>query len=170
MVLNSETIFNTGDTVVYPKHGVGIIQNIVENEFRDEKFLSYAIKIKASAIEVFVPLKGAENLGLRKLKEDHDLDKSLEILSKKEEVEELLGAKSWKERKKILDDLFKSGNPEDLAKIVKYLYFKNKQKDLPNSERKIYDASLKFLLLELSEVKGISEEEADHLVAQLLIQ
>lgn len=160
--------FNPGETIVYAKHGVGVIENIVQNQFHGENYLAYAIKIKASSIELFVPVESAEQMGLRKLKNEADMEKALNIIASSEEISELTQAKTWKERKKILDELFRKGTPEDLAKIIKFLYIKNKQKDLPNSERKIYESSFKFLVHELSEVKNISEEEADHLITEKL--
>jgi CarD family transcriptional regulator len=164
-----ESSFNVGDHVVYAKHGVGVVEDIEEMEFRGENYYSFAIFLKATGVKLFVPVDEAEDMGLRPLEEEKTLDLALEILSAEEDVEELAKTKTWKERKKVLDDLFKSGKPEELAKIVRYLYCKNQVKDLPNSERKVYDFALKFLLHEIAEVKGLSEEEADNLIAEALI-
>jgi len=162
--------FQIGDVVVYARHGVGKIENVVDLDFRGEIYSSYAIKMKATGVELFVPTQSAKTMGLRHLQSSSDIDKALEILSSNQEIEELAVLKTWKERKKILDEMFRSCSPLDLAKIIKFLYGKNNVKDLPNSERKVYDMAFKFLIHELSEVKGISEPEADHMLAELLIQ
>ena len=162
--------FSIGDVVVYAKNGVGKIEKVVNLDFRGECYSSYAIKMKATGVELFVPTQSAKDMGLRHLKTSKDLDSALKIISTNEEIEELAILKTWKERKKILDEMFKSGSPEDLAKIIKFLYSKNVIKDLPNSERKVYDMAFKFLIHELSEVKGIPETEADHIIAEKLIQ
>lgn len=161
--------FSIGDVVVYARHGVGTIDNVESVDFRGDCYSCFAISVKASGIKVLVPVEKAGELGLRSLEKESSLVRALEILACKEEIEEFQNLKSWKERKKILDELFKSGQPVELAKIVRFLYQKNQGKDLPNSERKIYDSALKFLIDELAEVKQISEDEADHLIAEALI-
>lgn len=160
--------FGIGDVVVYAKHGVGVVEEISEMEFRGENYSSYAISMKASGIKLFVPTARASEMGLRSLKTENDLNESVRILKSDADIKELCKTRTWKERKKVLDDMFASGCPIDLAKIVKYLYGKNNVKDLPNSERKIYDFSLKFLIHEIACVKGISEEEADNVIAECL--
>lgn len=163
------TDFNVGDCVVYAKHGVGLVEDIEEIEVKGEVFHSLAINLKATGVKLFIPIDKAEDMGLRHLEKETKLNNALGILSSAEEVDELSVARTWKERKKILDELFKSGRPQELAKIIKYLYKKNQVKDLPNSERKIYDFALKFLIHEMSEVKDITEEEADHIISEALI-
>lgn len=161
--------FSVGDRVVYAKHGVGIVEDIEEMEFKEEVYYSFSINLKATGVKLFIPVDKAIEMGLRHLEDEECLDRSLEILASTKEVEELSAARTWKERKKILDELFKSGKPEELAKIIKYLYEKNQIKDLPNSERKIYDFALKFLCHEIAEVKSIEEEQADSLIAESLL-
>lgn len=161
--------FEVGQKVVYAKHGVGEVTDIEEMDFRGEAYFSFAINLVATGVKLFIPVDKAEEMGLRALEDEEKLDKAIGILSSKEEVAELCDTKSWKERKKILDDMFSEGRPTELAKIIKYLYGKNQVKDLPNSERKIYDFALKFLIHEIAAVKNITDEETDHLIAEALM-
>ncbi len=161
-------VFSIGDMVVYAKHGVGVVDEIKQMEFRGENYSAYTIHMKASGIKLSVPTDSAGEMGLRNLKDMKEIEKSIKILEHDEEIPELCNTKTWKERKKVLDEMFRQGEPEELAKIVKYLYGKNNIKDLPNSERKIYDFSLKFLIHEIAVVKDISETEADNIIAECL--
>ncbi len=160
--------FNIGETVVYAKHGVGVVERIDDIDFRGENYSAYSISIKASGITLSVPVDSANEMGLRPLRPKNEIKEAIKILASTEDVSVLSKTKTWKERKKILDDMFCLGDPLELAKIVKYLYAKNNVKDLPNSERKIYDFSLKFLIHEIAEVKSMTETEADNLIAECL--
>ncbi|HOJ49603.1 MAG TPA: CarD family transcriptional regulator [Spirochaetota bacterium] len=162
--------FRPGDTVVYPKHGVGILEDIKTLSVGEQECKSFAITLKATGVKIFVPVEQASIMGLRHIESEHVIDKAIEILSNEDALSEIKKIKSWKDRKKKLDELFRSGRPEDLAIIVRFLYEKNKQKLLPNSERRIYDYAIKFLIHEVAEVKGISEVEADHLIAECLMK
>jgi len=162
--------FRPGDTVVYPKHGVGVLEDIKPLSVGEQELMSFAITLKATGVKIFVPVEQASQMGLRHIESVEVINRAIEILSSDEALSEIKKVKSWKERKKILDELFKSGRPEDLAIIVRFLYEKNQQKLLPNSERRIYDYAIKFLIHEIAEVKGISEVEADNIIANCLMK
>jgi len=171
MISTAESVctpFSVGDVVVYAKHGVGTIDKVEDVDFRGDCYSCFAISVKASGIKLFVPVEQAEDMGLRELEKETQLDSALKILACDDSIQDLESLNSWKERKKVLEDLFQSGQPTELAKIIRFLYNKNKTKDLPNSERKIYDYALKFFIDELAEVKEISDIEADHLIAEAL--
>src|SRR5260221_12323589 len=59
--------FHIGDKVVYPNHGVGVIEQISSRSVGPtvEKF--YLLHIKASSLEVMVPCHNAGSVGLRRV-------------------------------------------------------------------------------------------------------
>jgi len=59
--------FHIGDKVVYPNHGVGIIEQISSRSIGAtvEKF--YLLNIKASSLKVEVPCNNVGNVGLRRV-------------------------------------------------------------------------------------------------------
>lgn len=160
--------FKQGDKVVYPKHGLGVIEKIDKMSLNEEDFLAFHILFKAAGLKITLPTEQAIAMGLRTLSNEKTIEQAFSILQKIPSTDELDSSKTWKDRKKILQDLFATGTLENLAYIVKYLYDKNQHFILPNSERHIYDFSLKFLIYEIAEVKNISEEEAEDIIAKSL--
>ena len=63
--MNGDRVFHIGDKVVYPNHGVGIIEQISSRTMGTtiEKF--YLLKIAASSLKVMVPFANVNNVGMR---------------------------------------------------------------------------------------------------------
>src|SRR6266571_5468308 len=73
--------FHIGDKVVYPNHGVGVIEQISSRSIGStiEKF--YLLNIKASSLKVMVPCQNAGSVGLRRVVRNGEIQKVLDILS-----------------------------------------------------------------------------------------
>ena len=59
--------FKYGETVVYPKHGVGEIIKIESMEIASIKTMFYVVKMEQSKLTIRVPLDKQEEVGLRKI-------------------------------------------------------------------------------------------------------
>ena len=59
--------FNNGETVVYPKHGVGEIIKIESMEIASIKTMFYVVKMEQSKLTIRVPIEKQEEVGLRKI-------------------------------------------------------------------------------------------------------
>ena len=59
-------MFNIGDKIVYPMHGAGTIDSIEEKDILGEK-LSYYILRMPGEVKVMVPIKNAEQIGVRSI-------------------------------------------------------------------------------------------------------
>ena len=59
--------FHIGDKVVYPNHGVGIIEQISSRTIGASVEKFYLLKIKASSLKVMVPFNNVNSVGLRRV-------------------------------------------------------------------------------------------------------
>ena len=59
--------FSIGDKVVYPNHGVGVIEQISSRTIGAQVEKFYLLKIKASSLKVMVPFHNVGTVGLRKV-------------------------------------------------------------------------------------------------------
>ena len=66
--------FQVGDKVVYPNHGIGIVDQISTrtNGFQVERF--YMLTIKASSLKVMVPCGNVLTVGLRRVVQQQEVD------------------------------------------------------------------------------------------------
>src|SRR5207302_1507511 len=80
-MISSELLFHIGDKVVYPNHGVGVIEQISSRTIGAtvEKF--YLLKIKSSSLKVMVPFHNVNNVGLRRVVRNGEIQKILDFLT-----------------------------------------------------------------------------------------
>ncbi len=88
--MNGDRVFHIGDRVVYPNHGVGIIEQISSRTIglSIEKF--YLLKIKASSLKVMVPFHNVTSVGLRPVVRNGEVQKIVDYLSSVERARYLL--------------------------------------------------------------------------------
>ena len=67
MTGKKKNAFNIGETVVYPKHGVGEILKIESMEIANIKTRFYVVKMEQSKLTIRVPLDKQKEVGLRKI-------------------------------------------------------------------------------------------------------
>ena len=114
-------MFNIGDKVVYPMHGAGVIETIEERAILDEKQSYYIIKMPGE-VKVMVPIKNAEQIGVRSIIDKGSADKVFKIL----EQDETEMNKNWNKRYRDNMDKLKSGDIYEIADVVRNLSFKKK--------------------------------------------
>src|SRR5258708_16905360 len=79
--MNTDLNFHIGDKVVYPNHGVGVIEQISSRAIGAtvEKF--YLLNIKASSLKVMVPCHNVGSVGLRRVVRNGEMQKGIDFLS-----------------------------------------------------------------------------------------
>lgn len=160
----SSMAFQVGDKVVYPNHGVGIIEQISNrsNGIKTESF--YLLKISSSSLRVMVPFHSASNVGLRRVVRNSEIQKILDYLT--------TGCSEnhadWKERFKENSERMRTGSLLDVAAVLKNLLLLNQSKPLSFREKKMLERARFLLVNELAMAKNINEAEVEHLLSRAL--
>ncbi|MBO7122979.1 MAG: CarD family transcriptional regulator, partial [Treponema sp.] len=160
MATRKKTEYKVKQQIVYPSQGVGVITEIFEKEFNDEKTLYYKIYLEVSDMVVMVPVNHAKDLGIRAIVEAKEAKKALNLLS--EDFEPITS--DWKLRYQMNLDLLKKGTIADIAKIVRCLYNRSKIKELPIQERKLYDSARTLLIDEIAIALGKDPKDVETMV------
>ena len=156
--------FHIGDKVVYPNHGVGIIEQISSRSIGAtiEKF--YLLNIKASSLKVMVPCNNVGSVGIRRVVRNGEVQKILDFLS----VNDDLSTADWKDRFKENSDRMRTGSLFEVAGVLKSLIALHQAKPLSFREKKMLDRSRTMLISEVSQARNISETEAIALMQRSL--
>jgi CarD family transcriptional regulator len=155
-------MYSLGDKVVYPVHGVGVINSIEDKTVLGEKRSYYVIKLAISDMTVMIPTNKSEDLGLRLVVSDRVATKALKIIgSETTEMEE-----DWKSRYQQNFEKIKSGSILNVAEVVRNLFHRNKVKELSIMEKKLYENAYRLLVDEISYVKDLEREKVQNLIAQ----
>jgi len=149
--------FKIGDKVVYPNHGVGVIEQIMTatNSGMDNTF--YRLRILSNDSTVLVPTTNTTQVGLRKVLSRKDVDKVFKVLrNSKIEI-----TNDWKGRFQEHSDKMRSGDIYEVAAVLKSLTLLSKSKNLSYRERKMLDKSKYLIVSEIAEVSNIPENEIE---------
>ncbi len=146
-----------GDSVFYPNQGLGIIEDIQEENFNGEKEKIFYIRISSNNTLVLVPALTAKEIGVRK---PISLEKAKRVFDfmKNGEVDVSM---NWKGRYKEHSDLMKSGLIKDMAVVLKSLFYLSLIKPLSFREKKMMDKAKELLISEISKVSSMPAGEIE---------
>ncbi len=156
--------FSIGDKVVYPNHGVGIIEQISSRTIGSQVEKFYLLKIKASSLKVMVPFHNVETVGLRRVVRNGEVLKIIEFLSDGK----CENAADWKDRFKENSDKMRTGSLLDVAIVLKGLLLLAQAKPLSFREKKMLERSRYLLVSELAMSKNTEEPVIEDLLDRAL--
>src|SRR5256885_11785832 len=116
-MISSDGSFHIGDKVVYPNHGVGIIEQISSRTIGASVEQFYLLKIKASSLKVMVPFHNVGTVGLRRVVRNGEVQKILDYLTDGE----CANNTDWKDRFKENSDKMRTGSLLEVAAVLKSL-------------------------------------------------
>ena len=145
--------FKVGDKVIYPNHGLGIVQRIEEKTILGTTCGFYHLRIVANETTVLVPIANVDGVGLRRAISDEEVDRLFGLLGDGK----IDNHQNWKGRFKDNSDKMRSGSIYDVADVLKSLTFLAKSKSLSFREKRMLDRA-KFLII--SEVSEVMRETA----------
>ena len=112
--------FKIGETVVYPKHGVGEIVNIESMKISNIKTNYYVVKMEQAKLIIRVPLDKQNEVGLRKISTKKTIDEIFEILKLKPKIRRIM----WSRRAQEYDAKIFSGDPIKILKLLEIFFEK----------------------------------------------
>jgi CarD family transcriptional regulator len=156
--------FHVGDKVVYPNHGVGVIEQISSRSVGTtvEKF--YLLHIKASSLRVMVPCQNAGSVGLRRVIRNGEVQKVLDLLS----VNGNGANGDWKDRFKENSDRMRTGSLIEVAGVLKSLIALHQAKPLSFREKKMLERARYLLVSELAMARNCDESKVEELLTLTL--
>ncbi len=155
-------MFVIGDKVVYPMHGAGVTESIEEKEVLGETRAYYILHIPYGRMQVMVPVNGSEKAGLRAIISREEMD----------DVVGVLGGDStpmddnWNRRLRDNTEKLKTGDPRQVAEVIRNLLRSERVKKLSAGEKKLLTNARQILSSEMVLVREISEAEAQETIEQ----
>ncbi len=158
------TSYNKGDKIVYPMHGVGIIDDIRKEKILGANKKVYVIHIINNGMKVMIPVENVDKIGIRSVILEKEVKTVLQILADEEtEMEE-----DWKLRYQINMEKVKTGSIFEVAEVARNLYRRSLDKDLSIMERKLYESAYQLIANEIALAKNLDLEDAGDLISEVL--
>lgn len=155
---------SAGQKVVYPNHGVGLVEKIEPSSIDGTEQTFYHLRLLSNNSKVMVPEENLELVGLRPLCDPEEIEALFEIL----EDGNIDTYKDWKGRYKQNLDKMKTGRLTSVAEVLKNLRLVSQRKSLSFREKKMYERAKYFIVSEVAHVRDISERKSEQLVEEAL--
>ena len=152
--------FKVGEKLVYPNHGVTVVENIGASPVFGTDDTYYHLRLLANNSRLMVPIGNTDRVGLRRLYQQKEIKGLLSLLEERVQKSHT----DWKGRYRENLEKMKTGRLEDVADVLKNLSEVAKRKSLSFREKKMYDRAKYLIVSEVAIVKGIPEMEAEKLI------
>ena len=156
--------FKIGQKVVYPNHGVGMVEKIEPGSIDGVEQTYFHLRLLSNNSKVMVPKGNLDLVGLRPLGAAGEIKQLFDML-KDGQIDTY---KDWKGRYKQNLDKMKTGELAEVARVLKNLRLVSQKKSLSFREKKMYERARYFIVSEVAHVKNITEEDAEKKVDRFL--
>lgn len=147
--------FREKDKVVYPAHGLGIVEAIQVRNVSGSQQKFYMISIVETGMKIMVPVSQAKTVGLRRVVDPSTVDKVYAILKDKD-VE--IDNQTWNRRYREYTQKITTGSVLEIASVIRDLTVLKIDKELSFNERRMLDKAQGLLVKELSIAKSSPED------------
>ncbi|MBC9178240.1 CarD family transcriptional regulator [Pseudoroseomonas ludipueritiae] len=143
---NKGSDFKAGDYVVYPTHGVGQVQGIETMSAAGHELKVIVVTFEENRMTLRVPLGKAASSGLRMLASKDMMGEALDTLKGRARIKRTM----WSRRAQEYEQKINSGDPVQIAEVVRDLHRNAGQPDQSFSERQIYELAMDRLAAEVA--------------------
>ncbi|MDR0325520.1 MAG: CarD family transcriptional regulator [Oscillospiraceae bacterium] len=148
-------MYQVGDKIVHPMHGAGVIESIVSQKVDSAHLQYYVMKMPSVGMLVMIPIHTAGDIGVRAVV---DFGTAEELMLSLAGLE-IDTTPNWNRRYRENMLRIKSGDLSEVARVVKSLSARDKQRGLSTGERKMLHSAKQILISEI--VLAQSVEYAD---------
>ena len=155
--------FEIGDKVIYPNHGLGVIERIETKTIMGTTCGFYQLRM-AGETTVFVPVDNVDGVGLRRAITDEEVARLFSLLGDGN----IDSHQNWKGRFKDNSDRMRTGSIYDVVEVLKSLTFLSKSKSLSFREKRMLDRAKFLVVSEITEVMNEKGAEVEVQVEKAL--
>jgi CarD family transcriptional regulator len=159
-------LFQIGEKVVFPNHGVGVIENVSSRSFGTEYERFYLLRLMCSTLTVMVPISHVSDLGLRKITRNGEIARVLFFLASGR----CKFSCDWKDRFKENTDKMRSGGLLEIAEVLKSLLVLQLTKPLSFRDKKMLDRARHMLITEIAVSRCIPEFDVIEMLQKALVK
>lgn len=153
-------MFNEKDKVVYPGHGVAVINRVLERKIGGQSTQFFELAFINKDMTILVPVDNIESIGIRQLSSESDIGKLFDLFSEPVEPPHSEVALNWNKRNKEYQGRIRSGNINEIGQIYRDLRHIERQKELSFGEKNLLQQTEALLAEEIAHACDIGSEVA----------
>jgi CarD family transcriptional regulator len=148
--------FKSGDQVVLPPYGVGIVAGTTVRTIAGADHNYYEVEFPNGTSRAYVPVAAPLEAGLRPALTSEEVQSVLDRLAHGR----ITLPKQWAARHRRVTDILTSGDPYQIATLASELRRWDIDRGLPDLDRQAYRRALRLLAGEISAVLDITPQAA----------
>jgi CarD family transcriptional regulator len=152
--------YSVGDKVVHPHHGPGWIASIEHWELLDEIRRYYVIEVPGQALTVHLPVRNADEVGMRPAMSQSRLPRVLSVLRGKPH----LLPEDYRLRQEQVTTRLRTGLVIELARVVRDLSWHRELAHLTKTDTVLLKQGRDLLAAEMALVSGDAVSDASKLI------
>lgn len=156
--------FKVGDHVVYPSQGAGVVQERTTRVVLGETHEYLKVVFVRGDMEVLVPLKKGEEVGLRHTVEADEIGRLMDAIRSAD----LTLPNQWPPRFRAEQEILSSGSAYDLARLIGVLAKRDVEKGLAATEREVLENAKTMLASELAVVQDLPLDDAERQLDEVI--
>lgn len=153
-------MFSQNEKVVYPGHGVAVINRILERKVGGEASSFYELRFINKDMTILVPITNLDSIGIRKISSQKDIGKLFKLFSDPIMPHNNEMALNWNKRNKEYQGKIRSGKLQEICEIYRDLKNIEKQKELSFGEKNLLHQTESLLTEEIALACDIQPENA----------
>lgn len=150
--------FRVGDQVVYPAQGVTEITAIETRSIDEIQHIFYVLRVIGSEKKILVPIGKEEHVGLRHVMDEEQVSEVFRVLAQRDLLFE---QETWNRRSRRYMDKIGSGDPIQLAEVLRDFSVLKGQKLLSFGERKMLEMARSLMAQELGIAMSRKDSEVE---------
>lgn len=140
--------FQVGDKVIYPNHGLGVVERIETRTIMGTTCGFYQLRMVSNDTTVLVPVDNVADVGLRRAVAGTEISRLFQLLADGK----IDNHQNWKGRFKDNSDRMRTGSIYDVVEVLKSLTYLSKSKALSFREKRMLDRARFLVVSEIAEV------------------
>jgi CarD family transcriptional regulator len=156
--------FKVGQKIVYPNHGVGVIENIEEKRVGENLLSFYALRLNFNNSLVLVPIQNADEVGLRQPISNNECEQLYDYLS--DDFSKTHA--DWKVRFREFTENLRGGDVFAIADVLKKLTYLSRLKPLSFREQRLLEKARYLIISEVAAVCRQKECQVERRVGESL--
>ena len=158
------TLFQIGEKIVYPNHGIGTVENISTRSFGAQAERFYLLRLTYTSMTVMVPFSHVTEIGLRKVTRNGEVARVLSYLAEGSSKRKC----DWKDRFKENSERMRTGSLLEVAGVLKSLIALHAAKPLSFREKKMLERARYLLVSELAMARNCEESKVEEILTTAL--
>ena len=157
--------FKVGDKVVYPGHGVGVVEEQVAKVIGGVSCEFFGITVTETGLKISVPCAQAVAVGLRKVADKKSIDQIFLILKEKRKK---IDTQTWNRRFREYSQKIQTGSLVETAEVLRDLSQLRGHKELSFGEKQMYEKARSRLVSEIAVSKAKPQEKVSSELESML--